>query len=55
MVSKKIEVIYKDTSDLHDQVAELYEALADKSDEDAVVAIGSITSKLNQIKEKYEV
>jgi hypothetical protein len=49
------EGMFNDTNILHDQVTDLYEALADKSEPEAKRALESIKSSINQIEKKYEI
>jgi hypothetical protein len=49
------EGMFNDTNLLHDQVTDLYEALADRSDLEAKRALEAIKLSINQIEKKYEI
>ena len=49
------EGMFYDTNILHDQVTELYEAMADKSHPQAKEALEAIKFNINKIEEKYEI
>ena len=49
------EGMFYDTNILHDQVTDLYEALADKSEPEAKGALAAIKTTINQIEKKYEI
>lgn len=52
ITSRRIQVINSQTSDIHDDVANLNEALVDKEREESVEYIESIRNRLNLLKEQ---
>ncbi len=52
LTSRRIKVINSQTSELHDEVASLNEALVDKNKEESVELIDSIRTRLNILKDQ---
>lgn len=52
ITSRRIQVINLQTSDIHDDVANLNEALVDKDREESLEHIESIRTRLNILKEQ---
>ena len=50
--SRRIKVINTQTSELHDDVANLNETLVDKDKEESVMLIDSIRTRLNLLKDQ---
>lgn len=52
LTSRRIAVINSQTYDMHDDVANLNEALVDREPEDALKLIDSLRNKINILKEQ---
>jgi len=52
VTSRRIQVINSQTSDIHDDVANLNESLVDREREDSINLIESIRTRLNILKEQ---
>lgn len=52
LTSRRIAVINSQTYDMHDDVANLNEALVDREPEDALKIIDSLRNKINILKEQ---
>jgi len=52
ITSRRIQVINSQTSDIHDDVANLNEELVDKNKDESVALIESIRTRLNLLKEQ---
>lgn len=50
MVEKRVNFIVSETTQLHDKVAEVYEALMDEENKEAIKALDLIAEKCREIK-----